>query len=676
MAFSCFASQIKVVSTSPGSIKNKLGSEEWANVEELKIVGPINAEDIAFLHNLTKKDSGNLSIIDLSEANIFMIGEEAFNGGLNLKKILLPNGITAIGKSAFGGCNNLESINIPNKVTGLGAYAFAECYKLQSINIPENVTLISDGCFADCQSLTNIQLSQKTTKIGKEAFARCIALSTIEIPATVASIGGAAFAGCEKLSYIKVDPANKKYLSTQEGVLYSKDRAYVLQYPAGKEDEIYTVLPGVIRIGSYSFSGSKNLKKIIVPTSCTQIGYGAFYECISLKEVNLPLILEKIDQDVFYDCSSLETLTIPSEVKSIGNNAFYNCTSLREITLPKNLQIIGNSAFSGCANLKSINIPEGISTIDNNTFYGCASLKNITLPNSLNSIGNNAFNSDTALEAIDIPMNVNAIGSSVFAGCSNLGKITLPNGIKTIGDATFFRCSKLKTLTLPESVDSTGVGLVANCDSLQEIKINNQTPPKAFILAGYALTDTVKLIVTKGKEEDFHNADGWGQFRHINNFAYEVIHDAEDPTFNNDLYLMEGSNLVAEGGSLVFSNSESNNTISSNSTKEDTTIYKVTDLKSAPQFIGGKSALNEYLKNNCHYPTRLKKTSKGGIVKVKFVVEKDGTLSNIKIVQSQGDDLDAETIASIFSMPNWDPAVLENKKVRCETEVSVIYQIK
>ena len=657
----------EITVSTAGSLKDKMLGETWEEVKSIKISGPINAEDINVLSKLTKKDEGKLSVLDLSQAQMYLLGDEAFAEGINLTKVTLPSGITAIGNSAFGGCKNLTSINIPAKVTAIGNYAFAECSNLSAINIPDGVSRISDGCFADCNKLSSIILPKHITHLGKESFART-SLTRIDIPADVISIGGAAFAGCDKLAFIKVDLNNKKYCSTAGGVLYSKDGKYILQYPAGKTGTLYTIPEGVVRVGSYSFAGCQNLTKITIPNSCSSVGYGAFYECLKLKDIVLPPSITVIDEDVFYGCKNLSEINIPSGVKSIGPHAFYGCTALKSIKLPNGITTIGQQSFFGCSNLNSINLSNGITAIGASAFASCSKLSLVKLPESLNYLGDGAFYGDSLISEVNIPKGISTIGLAAFTNCSKLSNIQLASGLKMINDAAFGRCIRLSSINIPASVDSIGMGAFANCDSLSRINLNNTTPPKANLITGYDLSDTISLIVPAGSEEVYHKAKGWCEFQHINNKYYEVEHIEDEPDMNGEFQI--DSNKKIPSGSMVFTTNEADK---SASTKiiEDVNIYADKDVDKKAYFTNGSDAWNQFLKSTVHYPDYITKTANNGIVKLKFVVEKNGSVSHIEVIQSQGDDLDAEAVSTLFSSPSWTPAQKDGKVVRSTTQTDI-----
>lgn len=83
-----------------------------------------------------------------------------------------------------------------------------------------------------------------------------------------------------------------------------------------------------------------------------------------------------------------------------------------------------------------------------------------------------------------------------------------------------------------------------------------------------------------------------------------------------------------------------------------------------PQFQGGERALHEFIRDNVHYPTEAKEKGEQGAVYVKFIVEKDGTLTNIEVVKSVSKSLDEEAARIVELMPKWTPGTRDGKPVR------------
>lgn len=74
----------------------------------------------------------------------------------------------------------------------------------------------------------------------------------------------------------------------------------------------------------------------------------------------------------------------------------------------------------------------------------------------------------------------------------------------------------------------------------------------------------------------------------------------------------------------------------------------------------------KFIGSNFEYPLEAKRTNVSGRVFLKFVVEKDGTVSNIENIQSIGFGIDEEAIRVIKLMPKWEAAEYKGKKVRSE----------
>jgi protein TonB len=83
-----------------------------------------------------------------------------------------------------------------------------------------------------------------------------------------------------------------------------------------------------------------------------------------------------------------------------------------------------------------------------------------------------------------------------------------------------------------------------------------------------------------------------------------------------------------------------------------------------PQFPGGVPALYRYLKNHVQYPVSAKEMGYQGTVYLSFVVEKDGSISNVVILRSVGGGCDEEAIRVVKSMPDWSPGTQMGRPVR------------
>ncbi len=98
-------------------------------------------------------------------------------------------------------------------------------------------------------------------------------------------------------------------------------------------------------------------------------------------------------------------------------------------------------------------------------------------------------------------------------------------------------------------------------------------------------------------------------------------------------------------------------------------------VEKMPEFPGGDKALLEFLSKNIKYPVEAQKKDLQGRVVVSFVVEKDGSLSDVKTAKSVDPLLDEEAMRVVKSMPKWLPGRQKGKAVRVKFNVPISYQL-
>jgi TonB family protein len=112
---------------------------------------------------------------------------------------------------------------------------------------------------------------------------------------------------------------------------------------------------------------------------------------------------------------------------------------------------------------------------------------------------------------------------------------------------------------------------------------------------------------------------------------------------------------------------------------EDTTLISRRDqyneLESYPQFPGGNEKSLQFLNENIKYPDEAKKAKIEGEVIISFIVEKDGRLSNLKILRGLGGGCDEELIRVVKLMPLWNPGIAHGKPVRVAIALPVTFSL-
>ena len=100
------------------------------------------------------------------------------------------------------------------------------------------------------------------------------------------------------------------------------------------------------------------------------------------------------------------------------------------------------------------------------------------------------------------------------------------------------------------------------------------------------------------------------------------------------------------------------------------------EVEVMPEFPGGMQAMIEYLNTNIKYPKDAIKQEVGGRVMVMFVVETDGSLSNVRVARKVFPSLDAEAVRVVKSMPKWKPGKEKGRPVRVNFTMPIVFSIK
>ena len=403
-------------------------------------------------------------------------------GGFEEESYIVPEGVTSISYYAFQNCKNLKSISLPNSVTSIGDYAFCNS-GLESVVIPNGVTEISYHAFEYCENLKSVTLPDSVTSINSDAFS-CSGLESIDISDNVVHIGRGAFSECGSLKAINVGENNPNY-SSDNGVLYNKDKTVLILLPKGFEQESYTIPDGVTRISYGGLQNCKNLKHLSIPGSIGEIYTEQFREFYSLESVTLSSGITRIGNSAFVYCSALKSITIPDTVTKIGRAAFEECISLESIDIPDNVVHIGRGAFSGCDSLKAINVDENNPNYssDRGVWYNkdktellrCPAgyeSEAFTVPETVTSISYYAFRCNKNLKTISIPNSVQNIGESAFSSCWSLESVNIPDGVTDLGSLPFFGCNCLREVIVGENNPSYSSinGVLFNKDKTVLIK--------------------------------------------------------------------------------------------------------------------------------------------------------------------------------------------------------------
>ena len=486
---------------------------------------PIVSESVADVASAETYTYGDYDYYVRDDQTVFILAYTGKDKVVNIPEEIEGKKVGAIGHIAFLS-NSIEVVNIPNTVTVLSYECFYKCGNLREINIPESVSEIGGVPVTECPSVEKINVSEKNNyyrsvdgvlfskdmsqliyypsnkagdsyKVPDEVkeFSPCADngafnynqnLKSVTLNANINlsswNFPRSSFAYASKLEAIYVDSKNP-YLTSDNGILYSKDKTILVSYPANRSQTRYVMPDNVRRMSENAFYGAKNLKEIQLSKKLEIRVYGVQF---------------------FLGCRNLESISIPE-----SNNDFYTVDGV----------LFRRRDSDGLDNPCLISYPQN----KKGSKY--------EVPTTVKSIGVSAFEGNTNLSTVIIPDNVEEINGSAFKDCTSLSKVVLPSNLKEITYWTFNNCSSLTDIDIPASVTTVGVSAFLNCSSLKNVTIPSNVTKIVFYAFGYS-SDISDRNVDYQKINNFkiycYSGTAGEQYAKDNGFAYELI-TAEKP---------------------------------------------------------------------------------------------------------------------------------------------------
>ena len=103
-------------------------------------------------------------------------------------------------------------------------------------------------------------------------------------------------------------------------------------------------------------------------------------------------------------------------------------------------------------------------------------------------------------------------------------------------------------------------------------------------------------------------------------------------------------------------------------------VYQI--VEQMPEFPGGAAELYHYISKNIRYPQEAKEKGIQGRVFIGFIVEKDGSISNVRNLRGVDSELDAEAIRVIQSLPKWKPGKHNGEFVRVSYQIPIVFKLE
>jgi len=105
----------------------------------------------------------------------------------------------------------------------------------------------------------------------------------------------------------------------------------------------------------------------------------------------------------------------------------------------------------------------------------------------------------------------------------------------------------------------------------------------------------------------------------------------------------------------------------------DNTVFTAVEI--SPEYPGGEAAFGKFLQKNIRYPTIAKENNIQGKVYIQFVVERDGSLTDIKVLREPGSGTGDEAVRVLKISPHWKPGIQNGKPVRVQYTVPVSFSL-
>lgn len=195
----------------------------------------------------------------------------------------------------------------------------------------------------------------------------------------------------------------------------------------------------------------------------------------------------------------------------------------------------------------------------------------------------------------------------------------------------------------------------------------------------FDIINSVNVIVTADPQCDIYidgeyKAKGsWEGRLFVKTYRFEARMEACEPSVK-DVTLEKGSDvtITLDMPKRETTEVETVETMVKEEVVEEEVLKVVEEM---PVFPGGAGKMMEYIAKNIVYPTYAIENGIQGRVFVTFVVERDGSISNVKAMRGIGFGCDEEAIRVIQSMPKWKPARQRGETVRCSYTIPIVFKM-
>lgn len=428
------------------------------------------------------------------------IGEEAFLGHDEIKRVIIPNTVTSIGERAFYNCTNLAKFTFSKNISYVGTNAFLNTKFYNDITsdstrdftLPSGILIYVGNDFFEpntaliSDSVSDEEVERIKTEYGAKSIKK---FSDLKIK----KLGSAAFKDNDKIVYLDL-PKGITNLPTSifEG-------CYNLKGFDSSNSSITS-------IDDYAFKGCEQLRDIVFGEGLEALGKEAFAKTGITDVPDLSKVDEnKIGESVFANCKSLEEVTYP--IKKVPNKMFSGCSHLKTIQWGENNSAIDNidsfgyGAFTGTGFVE-FTVPKNVSVISDELLMNAKKLKTLRIYGNPNNkvVQEEVAEGEEKEQYIDEDGNlkdgrllgISSIKTRAFSGCTSLSSIVtygennedllkeegtfyFPNSLKLLNasstndDSEAFRETAAEKIVLKNNVKNIGKYCFADMGELKEV---------------------------------------------------------------------------------------------------------------------------------------------------------------------------------------------------------------
>lgn len=402
--------------------------------------------------------SGAVTIPDAIDGYAVVgIGDNAFNGCVEMISITLPDSITYMGDGVFYGCDNLNSIRLPEqfakKIPQICPCYSYDYYSYAGAPSGMFLTISYSGLhnWSDDIDQNGLEIYQVVPLVEPNKDNFTVVLTSEGQDIVSIAINGEKHIATMLGKYNILGSWGGKVEPSYKGMLYGG----ISESDTSWGSQITSVAIGenVSIIGHSFFDDFPCLEEVIIPNAVEHIVPKCSTNHIDRSQLFRYYFTHRrgwsdLEFDRYYGDISKVSLSELGEddqdwlrnlIYTLSKSAFENCNKLKKLTIPQCIcsTNINDVFLTGKKTVTEVTIADGVTEIWPSTFAGWKALQTVRLPATITKIGSDAFMDCVALERIVIPASVTRIEEGAFKDCGRLEAIVFEGDAPDVGEDAF-----------------------------------------------------------------------------------------------------------------------------------------------------------------------------------------------------------------------------------------------